>query len=423
MSQSQSTDTNRETPPFSSDAQSIIPRFEAIDSIGGGGVYTPVTEEQTKCNDSVSNQYFEQDTTTAELIASTPTPPTNTATPTTTQESFIITSPLSSPPTIEPPQLPKICAIERLSDPNIPPAHSSPSTTIGLSPSQSLSVDSQFTCVTTINTSSSNPTTNVSPITTTTNTTTITTTTTTPTTTTTTTVRRPRHKPAERRELLELAVNDVLGSQISMRRAAQKYNLAKSSLCDYVRKNGIILPNLRFKSYHHQTLAGSTGSAGNTASTDSSRKGNLLPGTNSSRQTSTSSSCKRTGSPVDEQTNAASITTSLPAKLSCGINRKVNIGRTRNLDNHPHHPHHPHHNKQQTKLSGRGMNHVENLSFPPLDNIRGVSSASTCDMNCIRSLISCDRIGTESSCSSDLCLSSLNQQRFWSKYYASKQFI
>lgn len=78
-------------------------------------------------------------------------------------------------------------------------------------------------------------------------------------------IRRPRHKPAERKELLELAVNDVLCSQISMRRAAQKYNLAKSSLCDYVRKNGIVLPNYRLKtsygtsnSHDHNNLSSSS---------------------------------------------------------------------------------------------------------------------------------------------------------------------
>ncbi|TGZ64696.1 hypothetical protein CRM22_006262 [Opisthorchis felineus] len=60
-------------------------------------------------------------------------------------------------------------------------------------------------------------------------------------------VRRPRHKPGERRELLTRAVQDVLNQHISMRRAAQKYNLAKSSLCDFVRKNKISLPNLRIR--------------------------------------------------------------------------------------------------------------------------------------------------------------------------------
>nr|VZH96116.1 unnamed protein product [Spirometra erinaceieuropaei] len=59
--------------------------------------------------------------------------------------------------------------------------------------------------------------------------------------------KRPRHKPGERRELLLLAVNDVLSQSISMRKAAQRYNLAKSSLCDFVRKNNIQLPNNRYK--------------------------------------------------------------------------------------------------------------------------------------------------------------------------------
>ncbi|CAL8105834.1 unnamed protein product [Calicophoron daubneyi] len=63
--------------------------------------------------------------------------------------------------------------------------------------------------------------------------------------------KRPRHKPGERRELLTRAVEDVINLNISMRRAAQKYNLAKSSLCDFVRKNKISLPNLRFRSYQN----------------------------------------------------------------------------------------------------------------------------------------------------------------------------
>ncbi|TPP67229.1 Aspartyl aminopeptidase [Fasciola gigantica] len=62
-----------------------------------------------------------------------------------------------------------------------------------------------------------------------------------------TAIKRPRQKPSERRELLIRAVNDVMNSNMSMRRAAQKHNLAKSSLCDFVRKNKISLPNLRVK--------------------------------------------------------------------------------------------------------------------------------------------------------------------------------
>ncbi|KAF7232346.1 hypothetical protein EG68_09692 [Paragonimus skrjabini miyazakii] len=73
--------------------------------------------------------------------------------------------------------------------------------------------------------------------------------------------RRPRHKPGERRELLTRAVEDVLNLKISMRRAAQKYNLAKSSLCDFVRKNKISLPNLRFKSCPSAPDANATTSA------------------------------------------------------------------------------------------------------------------------------------------------------------------
>lgn len=58
-------------------------------------------------------------------------------------------------------------------------------------------------------------------------------------------LKRPRHKPGERKELLERAVRDVREENISMRKAASRYNLAKSSLCDYVRKNHIVLPNNR----------------------------------------------------------------------------------------------------------------------------------------------------------------------------------
>lgn len=57
--------------------------------------------------------------------------------------------------------------------------------------------------------------------------------------------KRPRHKPGERKELLLNAVHDVLTLNISMRKAASRYNLAKSSLCDFVRKNNIKLPNNR----------------------------------------------------------------------------------------------------------------------------------------------------------------------------------
>ncbi|KAM7538404.1 hypothetical protein Aperf_G00000064510 [Anoplocephala perfoliata] len=58
-------------------------------------------------------------------------------------------------------------------------------------------------------------------------------------------LKRPRHKPGERKELLERAVRDVIEENISMRKAASRYNLAKSSLCDFVRKNHIVLPNNR----------------------------------------------------------------------------------------------------------------------------------------------------------------------------------
>ena len=66
-------------------------------------------------------------------------------------------------------------------------------------------------------------------------------------TTTSNPLKRPRHKPGERKELLERAVRDVREQNISMRKAASRYNLPKSSFCDYVRKNHIILPNNRCK--------------------------------------------------------------------------------------------------------------------------------------------------------------------------------
>ncbi|KAL3321088.1 hypothetical protein Ciccas_000209 [Cichlidogyrus casuarinus] len=59
--------------------------------------------------------------------------------------------------------------------------------------------------------------------------------------------KRPRMKNSERKKLLDLAVHDVISQNISMRKAAQRYNLAKSSLCDYVRKNNIELPSGRNK--------------------------------------------------------------------------------------------------------------------------------------------------------------------------------
>uniref|UniRef100_A0A5K3F8B4 Aspartyl aminopeptidase n=2 Tax=Mesocestoides corti TaxID=53468 RepID=A0A5K3F8B4_MESCO len=82
-------------------------------------------------------------------------------------------------------------------------------------------------------------------------------------------LKRPRHKPGERKELLLMAVNDVIEHNISMRKAASRYNLAKSSLCDFVRKNGIKLPNNRCKpSSSSSSAAAAAASASGGASTD-----------------------------------------------------------------------------------------------------------------------------------------------------------
>ncbi|KAL5109673.1 Aspartyl aminopeptidase [Taenia crassiceps] len=80
----------------------------------------------------------------------------------------------------------------------------------------------------------------------------------------TTPLKRPRHKPEERKELLEKAVRDVKEQKISMRKAASRYNIAKSSLCDYVRKNHIILPNNRCKP--SATVAATTTTSANNSS-------------------------------------------------------------------------------------------------------------------------------------------------------------
>ncbi|CAH8624017.1 unnamed protein product [Dicrocoelium dendriticum] len=112
-------------------------------------------------------------------------------------------------------------------------------------------------------------------------------------------VRRPRHKPGERRELLTRAVEDVLKLNISMRRAAQKYNLAKSSLCDFVRKNKISLPNLRFKP-------------------------SVLEMSSSSGSRSCVTGFKR-ACPDD---NELPVTPSSPSKLTCGIGRKHSFVHT-----------------------------------------------------------------------------------------------
>ncbi|TNN10225.1 Aspartyl aminopeptidase isoform 2 [Schistosoma japonicum] len=264
-------------------------------------------------------------------------------------------SPLSSPSILET-HLGRECVTERTSDTDT--KNSSSPITFGSPFSPSTSLNSQLHCIPT--TVYSNAITSVTTI---------------------TSVRRPRHKPAERRELLELAVNDVLGSQISMRRAAQKYNLAKSSLCDYVRKNGIILPNLRFKSY--QTIPRSTA----TDLSVSNRK--ITLSANTSRQTP--GSCKRSGSPLVGNVCTSSVS-SLPTKLSCGITRKVNITRTKNMDNTKQHP----------KISAKPIIHMNNLSLG-MDNSRAASIASTCDVNSIRPLTLCDRTGNDS-CPSEICL-------------------
>ncbi|KAH8875033.1 Aspartyl aminopeptidase [Schistosoma japonicum] len=264
-------------------------------------------------------------------------------------------SPLSSPSILET-HLGRECVTERTSDTDT--KNSSSPITFGSPFSPSTSLNSQLHCIPT--TVYSNAITSVTTI---------------------TSVRRPRHKPAERRELLELAVNDVLGSQISMRRAAQKYNLAKSSLCDYVRKNGIILPNLRFKSY--QTIPRSTA----TDLSVSNRK--ITLSANTSRQTP--GSCKRSGSPLVGNVCTSSVS-SLPTKLSCGITRKVNITRMKNMDNTKQHP----------KISAKPIIHMNNLSLG-MDNSRAASIASTCDVNSIRPLTLCDRTGNDS-CPSEICL-------------------
>lgn len=48
-----------------------------------------------------------------------------------------------------------------------------------------------------------------------------------------------------RRQYLERALHDVTSQNISIRKAATRYGLSKSSLCDFVRKNGVTIPNRR----------------------------------------------------------------------------------------------------------------------------------------------------------------------------------
>ncbi|CAH8536841.1 unnamed protein product [Schistosoma rodhaini] len=351
MTQPKTSDTNSDI-PINSVTQNLTNDFGINDNL-----FLTASEEQGKCDFS-SPHFFEHDSR-SQIIS--------------TQESSIASPSSSSPPILER-QLSKECVIEQKVETDTKNPLSLD--TFGLPFSSSTSTNSQLHCIPTTVTSV-------------------------------TSVRRPRHKPAERRELLELAVNDVLGSQISMRRAAQKYNLAKSSLCDYVRKNGIILPNLRFKSY--QTIPRSTA----TDLAVSSKKVTLSGSTN--RQTL--ASCKRSGSPMTGDTCISSSMNPLPAKLSCGITRKVNISRTKNMDNNS--------NKQHSKLSARPLIQMDNLSLG-IDNDRTVSLASNCDLNCIRSLISSEKTGIDS-CPNEFCLSSQqhhtsNQSNLFSVSNISKCF-
>ncbi|VDO51698.1 unnamed protein product [Schistosoma margrebowiei] len=357
MTQPKTSDTNCDN-PINSVNQNLTNDFNINDNL-----FLSTSEEQRKC-DYPSPHFFEHDSTRSQIISS---------------QELSITSPSSSSPPILERQLSKECVKEQKSE--IDNKNSLSPITFGLSFSSSTSINNQLHCI---------PTNVCSTVVT--------------SVTTVTSVRRPRHKPAERRELLELAVNDVLGSQISMRRAAQKYNLAKSSLCDYVRKNGIILPNLRFKSY--QTIPRSTA----TDLAVSSKKVTLSGNTN--RQTS--ASCKRSGSPISGDTCISSMSP-LPAKLSCGITRKVNITRTKNIDNN---------NKQHSKISARPVIQMDNLSLG-VDNDRNVSLASNCDLNCIRSLISSEKTSIDS-CPSEYCLSNQhhtnNQNNLFSVSNISKCF-
>ncbi|CAH8530953.1 unnamed protein product [Schistosoma margrebowiei] len=357
MTQPKTSDTNCDN-PINSVNQNLTNDFTINDNL-----FLSTSEEQRKC-DYPSPHFFEHDSTRSQIISS---------------QELSITSPSSSSPPILERQLSKECVKEQKSE--IDNKNSLSPITFGLSFSSSTSINNQLHCI---------PTNVCSTVVT--------------SVTTVTSVRRPRHKPAERRELLELAVNDVLGSQISMRRAAQKYNLAKSSLCDYVRKNGIILPNLRFKSY--QTIPRSTA----TDLAVSSKKVTLSGNTN--RQTS--ASCKRSGSPISGDTCISSMSP-LPAKLSCGITRKVNITRTKNIDNN---------NKQHSKISARPVIQMDNLSLG-VDNDRTVSLASNCDLNCIRSLISSEKTSIDS-CPSEYCLSNQhhtnNQNNLFSVSNISKCF-
>ena len=71
--------------------------------------------------------------------------------------------------------------------------------------------------------------------------------------------KRPKrnYSPDERKRRLQSAVDEVLTNQTSLRLAADKWDVAKSSLCDYIRKNNIYVPNLR-KNQHPTPEPGST---------------------------------------------------------------------------------------------------------------------------------------------------------------------
>ncbi|VUZ40968.1 unnamed protein product, partial [Hymenolepis diminuta] len=102
-------------------------------------------------------------------------------------------------------------------------------------------------------------------------------------------LKRPRHKPGERKELLERAVRDVREENISMRKAASRYNLAKSSLCDYVRKNHIVLPNNRCRPSAAASAAAAAAAANNSNSTNHQNHlggGSLLSGMQQQHQQS-----------------------------------------------------------------------------------------------------------------------------------------
>lgn len=77
-----------------------------------------------------------------------------------------------------------------------------------------------------------------------------------------------------RRQYLERALHDVTSQNISIRKAATRYGLSKSSLCDFVRKNGITIPNRRGRRLALSDTPPAAATAAVTANAVESRRAN-----------------------------------------------------------------------------------------------------------------------------------------------------